>query len=148
MEATIKEPFVYLRRIRLAQTDAAGVVFFTRPLELVHEAYEAFLDAAGIGVRALLDAGTALPVVEASIRLLAPLRVGDDVAISLSCERLGEHSFILRARLRHGEQLAAEGRTVHVSIDALGRTTPLPTLLIDALSALPEARRGDRGETA
>lgn len=96
MGAMTKQPFVYRRRIRLAQTDAAGVVFFTRPLELIHEAYEAFLDQAELGVRALLDAGTALPIVEASIRLCAPLRVGDDVAISLSCERQGECSFTRR----------------------------------------------------
>lgn len=139
MEATIKEPFVYLRRIRLVQTDAAGVVFFTRPLELIHEAYEAFLDRAGIGVRTLLDAGTALPIVEASIRLLAPLRVGDDVAIALFCEHRGERSFTLQATVHHGEQLAAEGRTVHVHLDDQGRAAPLSPALVSALSRLPEA---------
>ncbi|MFM2152767.1 MAG: hypothetical protein RL199_1202, partial [Pseudomonadota bacterium] len=33
-------PFTYRHRVRLAQTDAAGVVFFTEPLAIAHLGWE------------------------------------------------------------------------------------------------------------
>jgi hypothetical protein len=39
-------PFSYVRTVRLADTDAAGVVYFARTLSICHEAYEAALAAA------------------------------------------------------------------------------------------------------
>ncbi|MFZ9683665.1 MAG: 1,4-dihydroxy-2-naphthoyl-CoA hydrolase, partial [Cephaloticoccus sp.] len=47
-------PFIYERTIRLAETDAAGIVYFANYLGLCHEAYEAALAAAGLPVQSFL----------------------------------------------------------------------------------------------
>ncbi len=136
---TTSTPFSYRTRILLSQTDAAGVVYFTRPLEIFHEAFEAFLDGAGCSVRGILDAGQiALPIVEAGETLKAPLFAGDVVDVGLFAEKVSGSSFILRAELRRGDDVAVSTRTVHVCIDRQTRAkAALPESLVQALRALP-----------
>ena len=58
--------FRYERTVRLADTDAAGVVYFARVLSICHEAYEASLAAAGVPLASWIRKGTiALPIVHA-----------------------------------------------------------------------------------
>ena len=47
-------PFTHHRTVRLADTDAAGVVFFARTLMLCHEAYEEALARAGLDLKQFL----------------------------------------------------------------------------------------------
>jgi YbgC/YbaW family acyl-CoA thioester hydrolase len=143
MSTAPQTPFLYPSRIRLAQSDAGGVVFFTRPLELFHEAFEAFLDDRGSSssVASILDAGAiALPIVEANEVLKAPLFVGDAVVVGISVERVGTSSFILRGTITRGDDVAVQTRTVHVCIDRKTRAkAALPTTLLAALATLPTA---------
>ena len=50
-------PHTYQRTIRLADTDAAGIVFFANYLVLCHEAYESALSAAGLPVQEFITSG-------------------------------------------------------------------------------------------
>ena len=64
--------------VRLHHTDAAGVIFCSRLLELAHEAYEALLDEAGLSVGRDPGGGgdgavAATSAREASARVLAGL---------------------------------------------------------------------------
>ena len=64
MPAKERPDFVHPVTVRLHHTDAAGVIFCSRLLELAHEAYEALLDEAGLSVgRILADGALRLPVV-------------------------------------------------------------------------------------
>jgi len=89
--------FTYERTIRLADTDAAGVVFFARTLALCHEAYEAALSAAGSPVADFLgrESDTLIPIAKASAEYLRPLFCGDLVRITLRPTRLSEDSFAI-----------------------------------------------------
>jgi acyl-CoA thioesterase FadM len=77
--------FEYLRQVHLSDTDAAGVVYFTRGLEICHEAYEAFLTAAGVDLRSFFSGQTvAVPIVKAEIAFQRPLYVGDALVVQLA----------------------------------------------------------------
>jgi acyl-CoA thioesterase FadM len=129
---------VYRHRVRLAQTDAAGVVFFTEPLAIAHIAWEALLDELDQPVSRILDERRfALPIVEASTRLLRPVRVGDDVDVAVTLEKLGRSSVVVNHALSVAGTVVSQCRTVHVAVDAQGRTTPLPDDLAAGLSRLP-----------
>ncbi len=130
-------PFVHRHRVRLAQTDAAGVVFFTEPLAIAHLAWEALLDELGLPVARILgERRFALPIVEASTRILRPIRVGDDVDVALSLEKLGRSSAVVNHVLSVGETVVSQCRTVHVAVDGEGRSTPLPEALASGLARL------------
>jgi 1,4-dihydroxy-2-naphthoyl-CoA hydrolase len=131
-------PFSFRHRVRLAQTDAAGVVFFTEPLAIAHLAWEALLDELGQPVaRILSERRFALPIVEASTRILRPVRVGDDVEVAISLEKLGRSSVVALHGLCVDGAVVSQCRTVHVAVDAQGRTTPLPEELAAGLARLP-----------
>ena len=72
-------PFSFRHRVRLAQTDAAGVVFFTEPLAIAHLAWEALLDELGqqIELVVLMELDDALLVQ----RLLSRGRADDNEAV-------------------------------------------------------------------
>jgi 1,4-dihydroxy-2-naphthoyl-CoA hydrolase len=127
-------PFVYHRTVRLADTDAAGVVFFARTLALCHEAYEESLATAGIDLNGLLGAtGIVVPISRSEADYKRPLRPGDKLRITVAPSPLADHSFALRFeifKLGAAEKLAAVVRTEHVcTAPAKRERAPLPTAL-------------------
>ncbi len=127
-------PFTHSRTIRLADTDAAGVVFFARTLALCHEAYEESLLVAGLPLRDLLgSAGIAVPISKSEADYFRPLRVGDKVHIRVTPESLSENSFAVRyeiVKLGTVEKLAARARTEHVCASMTKQErAPLPPAL-------------------
>ena len=90
-------PFVHHRTVRLADTDAAGVVYFARTLSICHEAYEEALAAAGIKLADLLGAnGIVVPISRSEAGYKRPLRPGDKLRITVAPSPLTEHSFAIR----------------------------------------------------
>lgn len=127
-------PFTYSRTIRLADTDAAGVVYFARTLSLCHEAYEAALTDAGIAIGDLLGAqGIVVPISKSEAEYLRPLRPADSIRITVRPEPLAENSFAIRYEVyRTGavEKLVARVRTEHVcTAPAKRERAPLPAAL-------------------
>jgi len=121
-------PFVLRQRIRLARTDAGGVVYFAEFAALAHEAYEAFLEEVGYSVRMLLDKGTmSLPVVDVAMSLTSALRLGDDVDVEVRVGHLGTTSFQTTYRMRCGDREVATAKLAHVCLDrASHRACPIP----------------------
>jgi len=111
-------PFIYERTVRLADTDAAGVVFFARTLSICHEAYEAALAAAGIDLNDLLGAkGIVVPISRSEADYKRPLRPGDKLTVAVIPETRTENSFAVRyevTKLGPPPKLSASVRTEHV----------------------------------
>ncbi len=127
-------PYTYTRTIRLADTDAAGIVFFANTLALCHEAYEAALTAAGLPVQSFIAGGDIIvPIAKSTVDYLRPLQCGDRVSIELTPSRLSENSFALDfviTRLGPPDKVAARARTEHVSTSRSRRErTALPAAL-------------------
>ena len=69
--------FVYQRKIRFRDTDAAGVMYFTNALSICHEAYEESLMHCGIDLRHFFANGEmAVPITHASIDYRRPSYCG------------------------------------------------------------------------
>lgn len=135
-QATSSSSFVYRHRLKLAQTDAGGVVFFAQSLVIAHDAWEAVLDEVGFSVgKIIAEKQFALPIVEANTKLLRPMKAGDDVDVVVSLEKLGASSIIVQSRLDVAGQSVGQCRTVHVCIDGQGKSAPLPAPFREALAA-------------
>ena len=125
-------------RIRMHDTDAAGIIFFTSQLRMAHEAFESFLDEVGLGLGTLLAARDyRIPIVRAESDYRAPVRLGDTLTVQITLERAGRTSFSLRYLILDdtGREIGAV-RLVQVSVDArTWRKRPLPDELRLALTA-------------
>ena len=133
-------PFVYSRTVRLADTDAAGVVFFARTLAICHEAYEASLAAGGVDLHELLGAkGIVVPIARSEADYKRPLRPGDELKVSVAPEVLSENSFAIRfeiTKVGPPAKLAASVRTEHVCTAPVKRErAPLPPKLAEWVRA-------------
>lgn len=123
--------FTYSRKIRFADTDAAGVVYFANILSICHEAYEEALLHAGIELNRFFgDEGVVIPISHARSDFLRPLQCGDTVEVEISSTRECETGFLLHYELflcGPPRKLAARARTEHVCIDLkTRRRRPFP----------------------
>lgn len=124
--------FTYRRKIRLQETDAAGILFFANYFVLFHEAFESFLDAAGIELAKIIRGNKyLLPIARAEADYSAPLFLGDTIEIKLTIEQINKSSFvILSSFIKSNKTCAAALKTIHVAVDAKTRKKiPLPKVL-------------------
>lgn len=110
--------FEYETTVRLRETDAGGVMFFARRFDLMHDAYEAFMEARGLSIARIIAEGAyMLPVVHAECDYSAPLITGDRVRVSVDIEEVRSRRFTVRYTVQGPERSAGSGRTVHVAVD-------------------------------
>ncbi|WP_299402875.1 thioesterase family protein [Acaryochloris sp. IP29b_bin.148] len=126
---------MYTRTVRLQDTDAAGVVYFTSALDICHEAFEDALMGAGIDIRTFFsNPDTAMPVVHANIDFLRPSFCGDQLVVQLSTHQLAEDDFEVRytiTAVNKGERIVAKAMIRHVCINPINRQRkPLPKEMV------------------
>ena len=111
-------------RVRFAETDAQGVVYYG--------SYFTYFEVARLGVLAASGTGLDRPdgnfyVVHAACDYKAPLRYGDRVRVRSTVTALGTSSVRMSHRVYGaGGTLCAEGRDVMVWVGPDGRPAPLP----------------------
>ena len=132
---TILTMFTFNTTIKMHEVDAAGVLFFANQLKLVHDAYEAFLNASGLALKEILNEKEFfLPIVHAKTDFELPLHAGDQVEVQLFVLCKGTTSFTLSHQIYKGKIRAGHGETVHVSIaKQSGEKIPLPPELLEIL---------------
>ena len=113
--------FSYFRIIRLADTDAAGVVYFSNLLSICHEAYEDFLTSNPISFKNLVYHGSiALPIVHAEIDFFKPIYCGDRILIDIIATINTNNEFKIDYRIYpelYNDVTLAFAKTIHVCID-------------------------------
>jgi YbgC/YbaW family acyl-CoA thioester hydrolase len=110
---------VYSHIIRFQDVDAAGVVFYPRILEYFHDAYVAFLRAAGHPVEsAIAHKSWATPIRQVEATFLRPLRFGDPAETALVKVMLEGSDLSLGFRTAVRGNAAAIGVARHVFVDA------------------------------
>lgn len=134
----MSSPFTYQTVVRLHQTDAAGLLFFARQFELVHDCYEAYLHLNAVSfARLLKDRDYLLPIISANGNYAAPLMAGDQLVISMICTSCRANSFELTYELFRGDEAVGRASTVHVCIDFQTRLKrPLPEPIRLAMQAI------------
>jgi 4-hydroxybenzoyl-CoA thioesterase len=130
-------------RIRFAHCDPAGIVFFPQYLVMINNLVEDWVgDSLGVPYAELLGRRrTGLPTVSLQCDFSAISRMGDDVTMGLSVERLGQRSITLQLGCRCGDEQRMRVRQVLVctSLDS-HRAIDIPADLRAAIAALPPLR--------
>jgi acyl-CoA thioester hydrolase len=126
-------------RVRYAETDAEGVVYYANHFIYMEVGRINFLRALGIDRAFWQRAGIGLVIVEASCKYRAPAYFDDILVIRTALEEVRRSSFSMRYEIlnRETQRLLAEGRTVQVFVDLKTmRTMRLPP---EAFQLLNEA---------
>jgi acyl-CoA thioester hydrolase len=118
-------------RVRYAETDKMGVVYYANYLVWFEVARCEWLRTTGSSYRQLEDDGTVLPVIEAHCEYRRALRYDDEVEIRTRATLLSP------ARLRFDYEVGREGATeasavgwtVHAGVDSTGRPRRLPVFV-------------------
>jgi len=134
-------PFRYETAIVMRHTDAAGVMFFARLFELLHDAFEAFLGRHQVSPAELVGRGDYLmPIAHVQADYKQPLPLGEQVTVDLRLAKTGRCSFTLTYEVRNGEgTLAATAETVHVPVS---KKTLRPVKLPEAIRAALDSLAG------
>lgn len=120
--------FTYRSKVKLYDTDAAGIIYFAQQFRFAHDAWEAFLNDRGVYIEKMMASEDYMFVivhVEADYKM--PVFLGDELDVRLHLGRLGESSATINYELYRGEDLVGTAQTVHVCIDSKSRKRiPIP----------------------
>lgn len=111
--------FTYRTQVRLRDTDATGVLYFTEQFRMALETFEEFLKVNGFSLKALLGSQYLMPIVHAEGDYFAPLTVGDELEITMKVGQVGTTSLTLNFTLHDPNRQIDTGKVqiVHVMID-------------------------------
>ena len=118
-------PFIAKNKVRMHDTDMAGILYFARQFRFVHDTMEECWEYEGLDLQKVFhEEKFVFVIVHCEADYFHPLHVGDKLEVHLSCQRIGEHSFTLFYEIfREGKEnlLVGTARTVHVSLNSTTR---------------------------
>jgi 4-hydroxybenzoyl-CoA thioesterase len=120
--------FVTTRTVRFSHCDPAGIIFYPRYFDLIHEAKEDWfrdaLDWPFAHMLGTMQQGFPIARLEADFR--GPSRMGEELTIALTVPVVGGASLHLHYAVTCGGAPRLDARTVVVHIDlASGRPVPI-----------------------
>jgi acyl-CoA thioester hydrolase len=129
-------------RVRYADTDQMGVVYYANYLIWFEIARTEWLREAGWNYRDMEEQGIALPVIEAHCEYRQPARYDDEVLLATTGQLLSPVRLHFSYELSVAGAPIATGHTVHAAIRPDGRPCRLPARLRDLIpgQTLPSPR--------
>jgi acyl-CoA thioester hydrolase len=130
-------------RVRYAETDRMGVVYYANYLVWCEVGRVELLRALGRSYAKLEDEGIGLAVSEAQVRYLAPARFDDIIRIETTLTGVRSRAITFDYLISNAESGArlATAHTSLVSIDSVGRLAAIPAPFRAALDAALDAGR-------
>ena len=125
-------------RVRYAETDQMGVVYYANYLVWMEVARTDFCRQSGFRYRDMEVAeGIAIAVAQVQCRYRAPARYDDEILVRTTLERLKPKTLDFAYAVENLETgvLLAEGMTMHVAIDGNGRPRAIPEPYLTLLAA-------------
>ncbi len=123
--------------VRFGDLDAAGIAYYPRLVDYLHESFEDFFAGhVGRPYPEVLREGLAFPTVKVEMEFLHPVRHGDRVQIGVAVEKVGRSSVAIRyAGSVEGRPVFNAGNTVVVVDSRTFRPVPVPAWLRERLEA-------------
>jgi acyl-CoA thioester hydrolase len=123
-------------RVRYAETDKMGVVYYANYFVWFEVARADLLRSLGWSYREMEHDGISLPVIEAHCEYVRPARYDDELEIRAEGRLLSpvRMEFSYEVRLLPNPTVAASGRTVHAALDVSGRPCRLPARIREVFS--------------
>lgn len=124
-------------RVRYAETDRMGVVYYANYLVWFEVARADLLRALGWTYREMEESGVSLPVIEARCEYRAPARYDDEIVIRTEgwLRSPVRMEFAYRISRKADGVVSAEGMTMHAALGNDGRPCRLPARIRDAFNA-------------
>lgn len=123
-------------RVRYAETDKMGVVYYANYFVWFEVARADLLRSLGWSYREMEHEGIALPVIEAHCVYHRPARYDDELDVRAVGRLLSpvRMEFTYEVHLKRESVVAATGRTVHAALDTNGRPCRLPDRVREAFA--------------
>jgi len=125
-------------RVRYSETDMSGYPHHSNYFVWLEEARVALLRALGLSYRVIGEEGIFFPIVEASCKLLNPVRMDDIIEIYPKILTANRRFIKITYDVLAQQDLrkVAEANTMNVSVNAEGKATALPQKYLDMLNKL------------
>src|SRR6185295_1125417 len=110
--------FTTVQKVRFGHVDPAGIAYFPRIYDYIHEAFEELWEA-HVGVRyysLLGERRIGFPLVHSEVDFAHPLRFGDRPTVRVTCFKLGRSSLGLRYVFKLDEQVCIDARMTTVCV--------------------------------
>lgn len=127
--------FTAKNKVRMHDTDMAGILYFARQFRFAHDTLEEFVESEGFNFYKLFTEGKfAFVIAHCEADYFASLRLGDHLEIHLTVERIGNTSFTLLYKIYRESVLVGRCKTVHVCVAIPAHTKiPIPESLKHSL---------------
>lgn len=128
----------YQRKIKLEETDATGVIFFTKLQTIGLECLEIFLNEAGFSVLKMMELNYLFPIVHVEANYLSPMRLEDVLNVKLFLENIGSKSMSFYLSFEKEGQVCANMKLTNVLISKIDcKSMEIPGFIKDLFSRLP-----------
>jgi acyl-CoA thioester hydrolase len=118
-------------------TDAYGIVYYANYLKFMERARSDFLRAVGVDQAGELKrSGSAYAVVEVDIRYKKPARLGDDLRVISTVERVRASSVLIHQRVMRGDEQLTDARVTAAFLDGEGRPRRQPREWVGKFEAI------------
>jgi acyl-CoA thioester hydrolase len=123
-------------RVRYAETDKMGVVYYANYFVWFEVARADLLRTLGWTYREMEQAGVSLPVIEARCEYRRPARYDDELEVRTEGRLISpiRMEFTYEIRRLGDDGVTASGRTVHAAMDPEGRPCRLPGRIREAFA--------------
>lgn len=126
--------FSFSFRVRYAETDAQGIVFFAHYLTYFDTAINEYLrDLPYNYIEHVKQTGTDFHVVKVTVEFFAPSHFDDEIEVYVRTGRIGRTSltFFIEIFPKNGETTLVKGEVVWVNTDQKTyKSVPLPEVLV------------------
>ena len=120
-------------------TDTAGVVYYANYLKFMERARSDMLRAVGVDQREVLTSGGgAYYVAEVAIRYVRPARLGDDLLVVSTVDKVRAASVEIHQRVIRGHELLTDARVTAAFLDANGRPQRQPKEWVELFNGITE----------
>lgn len=130
-------PFITKNKVRMHDTDMAGILYFPRQFRFAHDALEDFIESEGMTFEQIFHHEKfVFVIVHAESDYYMPVKVGDALEIHLYIERIGTSSFTVVYKIYREptKELVGSAKTIHVALESDTRIKiPLPEKLKKSL---------------
>jgi len=129
-----KSPICVPIRVRYAETDRMGYVYYANYIAWFEIGRSALLRESGYPYSKLEKDGCILPVVEVYCKYRAPAGYDEELKIECWIEKLTRRDIVFSYHIFRDEVLLAEGYTRHIPVSPQGKRIMIPEVLFNCVA--------------
>lgn len=114
--------FITHNKVRMHDTDMAGILYFPKIYRFVHEALEDLTEKEGFDFEHILtQEDFVFVIVHSEADYLQSLKVGDVLEVHIGVERIGSSSFTMLYHIYRNNEMVGISKTIHCCLSAKER---------------------------